>query len=152
MAQQDRSVRNPLVLLHELGRAARRAESLRELEFFAVNDTRSLLPYRQGVLWFDQGGVRSLSGVVKIEANAPYVQWLNRVCSLLSQQDKGSRLISETDMPEDLQEAWSDWLPAHAAWIPFKQGDAKGGLLLARDLPWTETQLAVLSEWIEIWS
>ena len=29
------------------------------------------------------GGVRALSGVIQPEANAPYAQWLNRVCRAL---------------------------------------------------------------------
>src|SRR5690348_10890381 len=78
-----RPVADPLLLLLELARRARAAQDPEELAFLLVNDSHVLQPYRQAALWLAVGGVKSLSGVVQPEANAPYVQWLERVCKSL---------------------------------------------------------------------
>ena len=70
----------------EVARRARRAGDAAELAFIAVNDSSLLAPYRQAALWFATGGVRALSGVVRPEANAPYVHWLERVCAQLAER------------------------------------------------------------------
>ena len=62
---------HPVLALLDLSRRARAAASLDELAFLLVNDTRRLVPYRQAALWFAAGGVRTLSGVVQPEGNAP---------------------------------------------------------------------------------
>jgi hypothetical protein len=171
MTDTVKPVRNPLLALHELGRVARRAESLEELEFIAVNDTRILSPFRQAVFWQEGRGVRRLSGVVKLEANVPYVQWLNAVCKVLVNQAHAAVQISASDLPADLAEDWQHWLPAHAVWIPAPVEAGKDlaareltsereggesiprcGLLFARELPWSESQISLLSEWIDVWA
>jgi hypothetical protein len=150
---QRAAVRNPLVVLHELGRSARKAETLRELEFIAVNDTRKLSPYRQAALWLRHGGVRTLSGVVKVDAHVPYVQWLNRLARWLDTQGGGPRRVTAADVPAELAADWSEWLPAHVAWVPLPRGvdAAPGAMLYARDLDWTEAHVLVVAEWVEVW-
>ena len=152
MAEQEISKRHPLVGLHELGRVARHAESAAELEFVVVNDTRTLLPYRQAVLWLEHSGVKALSGVVKLESQVPYVQWLNRVCRHIAQSHDKAGQVLLADLPVELTADWASWLPAQAVWLPFKRGDVSGGLLLARDLAWTDNHVALLGEWVDIWS
>lgn len=75
---------NPLIVLLDLARRARRAASVPELRFMAVNDSHSLAPYRQAALWLSGMGVQALSGIVQIEANAPYTLWLGKLCAHLS--------------------------------------------------------------------
>src|SRR3954469_1734645 len=75
---------NPLLTLIELAQRARAAASANELAFLAVNDSRALAPYRQAALWLGAGGVHTLSGVVAVEANAPYAQWLDQLCRALA--------------------------------------------------------------------
>jgi multidrug resistance efflux pump len=123
---------------------------LAELEFAAVNGTHAIAPYRQAVLWMEGQGVCALSGVVQVEANVPYVQWLARLCPLLQPGpvDIGS-------LPAEVRREWQDWLPAQALWIGLDwhsgQADAmRGGLLLARDLPWMDGERAVLGEWGDV--
>ena len=67
-------------LVH-LARRARHAASAEALGFVAVNETHALFAYRQAALWFADRGIVALSGVVSPEANAPYVQWLERLCA-----------------------------------------------------------------------
>ena len=147
---------SPLILLLDLARRARAASSAEELAFLAVNDTRALAPYRQAALWCADGGIRTLSGVVQLEANAPYVQWLNRVCRHLHEQDSGVRALAAADLPPEVAAEWSEWLPEFGLWLPFagRPGDGEagaGGWLLAGDHPWSEDAVALLSEWLDAW-
>lgn len=137
-------------LFHLLGlaRQARLCSNVAELRFLAVNDTHSLVPYRQAALWLCNGGVAALSGVVQAEANAPYVQWITRVCASLHAAGGAARAVGAEQLaPADAAE-WHTWWPAHALMLP----SAEGLLLLARDTAWAPHEVALLGEWIGTWS
>ena len=148
--------------LLDLSRRARQAATLHELGFVLVNDSRALVAYRQAGLWLATKGVYALSGVVQIEANAPYALWLEKVCAHLATQEPGGlRAVNADDLPPELAQEWDEWWPLHAVWLPLPgpaksatgpqemAGDA-AGLVLVRDLPWTEQELALLGEWADI--
>lgn len=159
---------DPLATLLDMAHRARHAGEDVELDFLAVNGSHALAPYRQAALWFEDRGVCALSGVVQIEANAPYVQWLGRLVAALerveddtekhAQQDAGqtatARTVGAADVPEDVAAEWDEWLPAYALWLPIAAGanghPARGGLLLARDIPWRDGELPLLGEWADI--
>lgn len=152
------SMRSGLAALVGLVRKAREAGSTAELGFIAVNDTRDLVTYRQAALWFAGRGVDKLSGLVQPDLNVPYTQWLEQVCRVLAAAGGTTRQVSAGDLPEPLATAWADWLPAYAVWIPLAeaapvagQGRVHGGLLLARDLPWTGHETGLLDEWVDAW-
>lgn len=145
--------------LLELGRRARQAMDNQVLGFMAVNDSHALAAYRQAALWLKDEGVKALSGVVQLEANAPYVQWLHGVCQHLSAERPVPSVVDASELPDKLASEWSAWLPAFGLWIPLPAdalGDASasplGGWLLARDTPWQNSDIALLYEWMEIWS
>ncbi|MGO4392252.1 efflux RND transporter periplasmic adaptor subunit [Variovorax sp. M-6] len=155
---------NPLLKLLELAQRARAAGSGNELAFLAVNDSRELAPYRQAALWFGADGVHTLSGVVAVEANAPYAQWLNRLCRALATHHEagGALAVDRAPLPVDVTAAWDEWLPAFVTWVPLRglqrpvDGPVDGaadqaGLLLAGDAPLSPAQLALLDEWMDIW-
>lgn len=159
---------HPLLRLLELARRARAAASDNELAFLAVNDSRVLVPYRQAALWLAAGGVHTLSGVVSVEANAPYAQWINQLCRALAAQHEtgGAVAVDAAALPprlsRDAAAAWNEWLPAFATWVPLRglhqradeqQGGPadEAGLLLAGDAPLLPEQLAVVNEWMDIW-
>ncbi len=135
--------------LLELIRRAREAQSPEAARFIAANDTHLIAPYQQAALWYFAHGTTTLSGVTDIDANAPYVQWLNTF--LLSLPPKGPMVLKEDELASDVRTTWNRWLPPRAVWLPFGAGDGRGGLLLARELPWSETEEAVLAEWIPTW-
>ncbi len=142
----------------DLARRARHAADAAELGFIVVNDTLLLSPYRQAALWFEIGGVRALSGVVRPEANAPYVHWLEKVSATLTSRDVATQITAD-DLPGAEAEAWDEWLPAYALWLPLAAAEARtgrpatgrGGVLLARDTPWRAEEIALLSEWVDLW-
>ena len=147
-----RAVQSPLVGLLDLAKRARQATSAEALRFLLVNDTRALLPYRQAALWSRQRGVEALSGVLQVEANAPYVQWLTQVMKHCHATMPQHGPINRTGLPVELVDAWSDWLPAHAYWMPLGDTEAgPAGLLLARDQVWSSPEGALLAEWLEHW-
>jgi hypothetical protein len=132
---------SPLLTLLDLIRRARLAQSNEELAFLSVNDTRALTEYRQAVLWLNEGGVRALSGVVQMEANAPYVHWLDRVCAGFSQSKIEITAVSARDLEGPDAQEWAEWLPERGLWLPLfdhSSGKSKplGGLLLAADDGW----------------
>lgn len=152
-----------LAVLLDLGRKARHAASARELQFLLANESHALAPYRQAALWLQEGAIVCLSGVVQVEANVPYVLWLQRLCNELAKGAAEPRPVDSTDFSPTLAKEWGDWLPAHGLWLPLTGNstssdnpDSKvacvGALLLARDEVWLEQDIALLAEWIDTWS
>lgn len=157
MAASDANA-NPLLVLLGLMRRAREAKGADELAFLLVNDSRALASYRQAVLWWQVGGVRTLSGVVQPEANAPYVQWVEALCAhLLAHHPRDSAMLCAADVPKVLADAWADWLPAHALWLPMPVAadsgpKVAGGWILAGDHAWDTNAIALLQEWTAAWA
>lgn len=156
---------NPLFSLLELSRRARKAATPAELRFLLVNDSHGLAGYRQCALWLSDSGVQALSGVVQVEANAPYALWLQRVCAELASSRETATDITAADLKAELASEWSEWLPAHALWLPLRRPEEQaseptgltpdaviGGLLLAREQSWTAQETALLAEWIDVWA
>ena len=140
-----------VLTLLDIAHKARHVEDSVELDFMAVNTTHVLAPYRQAALWFADRKVCALSGVVQLEANAPYVQWLERVCGSLGE----SGPVDAASVPAQLGEEWADWLPAYGLWIALtsesrRAEGTQGGLLLVRDIPWLEEEITLLTEWADI--
>lgn len=134
-------------ILLELAHQARQAQSLRELEFLLVNDSRKLLSYRQAALVRPGERLPALSGVLQPEANAPYVLWLAALARHLKAATQPQPLRA-ADLPPSLADEWAQWWPEHALWLPMQGGM---GLLLARESAWAEREVALLSHWTEAW-
>lgn len=130
-------------------RRAREASDAPTLQFIVTNDTHLLAPYRQAVLWRADGGVATLSGVAQVERNVPYVQWLLPLCKALADRPAGP--VDAASLSRKLTADWDAWWPAHALWLPFGGPHDRGGLLLARDEPWLDHELALLADWVAHW-
>lgn len=140
-----------LLTLAQLGRRAREADTVEGLGFVMVNETLSLLPYRQAGFWVATGLPRlaAVSGLPQPDPNAPYVQWLSRLCRGLQRQHDEIVTVDAATAPVAAAAEWSDWLPAHGVWVPLRRpggGPVNGGLLLARDTPWQPHDVALLAE------
>ena len=147
-------VASPLLKLLELSRQARKAETAAALQFMLVNQTFELRPFMLGAFWVEGEGVLAQSGVSHVEANAPFVQWICSVCETLAKTDTGEpRRISANDLDETMIAEWGDYLPASALWLPvYAHGVQAAGLMLARQEPWEDDEVALLVEWVDIWS
>ena len=143
--------------LLDLARRARHAGGARELGFMLVNETHALAPYRQAALWLNGEGLHTLSGVVQVEANAPYAQWLERVCVALAQPGgRPAGALDARDLAPALAQEWGEWWPAHALWLPLPEGSGpavspQAALLLAREQAWTPEEQTLLREWADTW-
>lgn len=159
-ALPDPRLAQTLATLLDLTRRARQAHSARELGFLLVNDSHALAPYRQAALWLAEGGIYTLSGVVQPEANAPYVLWLQRLCRHLAQPGgAATQALTAALLPPDLAQDWDEWWPAHALWLALPDAASRadepaapqGGLWLVREQAWSETEQALLREWVDSW-
>jgi len=140
----------PLFALLELARRARLSASLDELVFQLVNGTHTLVPYRQSVLWTETSRPRGLSGVSQADINAPYVQWLDHLHKEYLSALSEPTVLDLSSLSEDLSSAWDEWMPGYGLYIPFS-GVGGGGLLCARDVGWTEQEIGLLREWLDVW-
>ena len=135
-----------LSTLAQLEKRARHAGTIAELAFIVANETLSLAPYRQAIVWRrerpGQGRIVTVSGTPVVERKAPFTLWLERVLAKLSRESgaDAARAVGPGDLPQALAAEWSDWLPAHALWVPLASpnGTILAILLLARDQPWQE--------------
>lgn len=139
-------------LIWDLARKARLAKSDRELAFALVNDTMVLTPYRQAALWLKDDGVWTLSGVVQVDANVPYTQWLDQVAAFLNDQERPhSFTFTAADLPPQLAAEWQNWWPEHGLWLGSTQQKMKGTALFLREEAWQADDIQQLNEWLEIW-
>lgn len=125
----------------ELERRVRAAETEEELCFILVNETHSLVRYRQAILWqaTQKQTIRALSGLAVVEKESPFVQWLQPLLKNLSRQlsDDHATPIEQHHLTPDQIATWSEWLPSSLLWIPLNtRGRHIGALILARDTPW----------------
>jgi hypothetical protein len=158
MSASDSALTAALAVLVDLSRRARQARSEAELAFLLVNDSHSLVSYRQAALWRADRGLQALSGLVQPEANAPYAQWLKAMVAHLHQDLSGAnpwdaRPLTASDLPAALAGEWSEWWPAHGLWLPLggQEQPPTAGLLLARETAWSASEMALLAEWTHAW-
>jgi hypothetical protein len=150
-------------VLLNLAKQLRGFKTQREAGFLLANETRQLVDFRQSALWTESEGLYTLSGVVQIEANVPYAQWVSGVFKhWRAQRQKGGAHASgptgsaalaalgftALDLPEVLAAEWASWWPANAVCIDF----GTGAVIFVRDLAWSESELTILREWLDIWS
>jgi HlyD family secretion protein len=140
----------PVLVLLDLARRARHAESAASLQFILTNETYALSPYQVAAFWVKEEGVISQSSVSQLDRNSPFILWLSRVCKSLSSQEKPvvvtPAMIEEEDVPE-----WNESLPGQALWLPIGKENLSAGLLLCREDPWQEQDIGLLTEWVDIW-
>ncbi|MBF0185700.1 MAG: HlyD family efflux transporter periplasmic adaptor subunit [Magnetococcales bacterium] len=120
-----------------------------------------------------QGYVETLSGLALPDRQAPYLLWLSSLLAALPAMDlPGSLQLQRPPLstenatspalpercladllPAHLAEEWSNWLPDYALWLPMYHLEPDphsrkplGGLLLARDWPWSSAERQLLEE------
>lgn len=147
MTDQERQLA-ALATLLQLEKSFRNADTAEALAYTLVNDSRSLIEFRQAALWrIDSAEVVAVSGLAVIDTNAPYIFWLNKVFKQLSKGTSASiRPFTADDLDRSCVDEWSQWLPAHALWLPVSAYGAtpQAGLLLVRESDWTDGELYLL--------
>jgi len=124
-----------------------------ELPFVMVNETTTVIPYHQAVLWRAlgrKGRVVAVSGLSALAEDGPYLTWLSALLRRVAAGPEGRRIgpVDRTAAGGDraLEAGWSEWMPHHAIWVPLAAGDGPplGGLLLSRADPWGEAEAHLL--------
>ncbi|MBF0095924.1 MAG: HlyD family efflux transporter periplasmic adaptor subunit [Magnetococcales bacterium] len=138
----------PLALLLGLLQRARQAASRQELLFVIVNETFALFPYRQAVVWDQNGRVVALSGSAQIESEAPFVLWLRRLFRDHIATQTGVGTLQGEACPSSMRAAWQEWLPPHLLVLPLCGPNRQplAWLALARDAEWQENEQGLLQE------
>lgn len=121
-----------------------------------VNQTFQLTPYHMALLWrpadIGAGRVTHVSGLAKIDAESPFVQWFNALAAHhvghAEQAASTAARLGAADFPARLGAQWGEWLPAHLLWLPLPAPDQPwpGALCLARDTPFSDDEVALLQE------
>lgn len=146
----DLSSLSRLFQLESLARAASTPEAL---QFLIVNETRQLLAYRQAYLFLSTHPIKrdcelvTASSVSVIERNAPFVRWLEHFIAEVfdSNTIATQRILDISQCPEKLKSGWKEYSLPFLLWTPMilPDGTFIGGLLLAREIPWKENELAL---------
>jgi len=148
---QIESLATLLVLEEEI----RKLTNVRELGFFATNETHRLIQFHTSYLWqqkeFIGTHLIAQSGTAEIDIHAPANQWLvNKIDEIRSDDNarethqinltpEGEIAIPlETDVPEEL--------PHYLLWCPLlsKSNQVTGGLVFFRETPFSETEIKML--------
>lgn len=142
-----------LATILELSRKARKAADAAELEFLLVNDTHHLGPYRQAALWSADHGIIALSGLVDVEANAPYAQWLASLCKALAATRPVAEGLTASNVDPAIAADWLEWFAEYAGWFPLEvaRGEVRTALLLGREFDWSDREILLMAEWLEAW-
>ena len=131
------------VLLH-IERDARRAGSLAELHYLAVNETRKLVAGRQFFLLASDGErlrVAAISSVTTVDREAPFVQWVEAAMARRFPALPGtSTIIDVAEEPATSGDHAEHYPFAHLLVLPMatRDGGPLGMLLAARETPWDE--------------
>ena len=142
-----------LSILVQLSRRVREAATPEERGFIAVNESKQLLLYRQSALWICGKGITTVSGIPDPDRSSPYVQWLTECCKRWQSRKSCSCSTSE-DFSGELARSWDEWAPLYAAIAPLtsKSDGSLGLLVLFREDPWNEQELALLNEVASIYA
>lgn len=121
--------------LLQLQRRARARETADELAFFIVNETHSLVKYRQALLWSnDRQRLQAVSGLASLDHNAPFSSTFSRWCRQWQAEQRQSSTLRCQDLPFEDQALWHEHLPEHLLWLLLRtaQGETALALILAR--------------------
>ena len=142
-----------LGIIVQLSRRVRESATAEEIGFIAVNESRQLLQYRQAALWVRGKGIFTVSGIPDPDRSSPYVQWLTDCCKRWDTLRVCGRSTPE-DLSGEPSRSWNEWAPFNAAISPLKPKNSEqtGLLVLFREEPWDEHELALLNELASIYA
>jgi hypothetical protein len=151
-----------LSALLQLEGMVRAAQTQQELQFFFVNETRRLVPYRQAILLTpptpsaQSYQVRAASSVPVVDRTVPLMQWTERLIGGLRKTATGPDIchVTEAECPEELRPDWKEFTPGNGLWCPLKHpgGQILGGLWLTQDRPWADHETTVLQRLSEAYA
>jgi HlyD family secretion protein len=152
--------RAALAALLKLEEDVRRAATERELTYLMANETRKLTRAQQVfVMSIPATGasiVETVSSYATVDRSAPLIQWVERMVRRL-RTDADATAVQEfttsaySDPGEDMLRAYP---LMELLWVPLKDrpGKLMAGLLLAREIPWLDADIAVAKRLAEAYA
>mgnify|MGYP003366233177 CR=1 FL=1 len=138
--------------LEQLARSAKDSETL---AWSMVNDSQRLFGFRHVALIIN-GRVRAVTGVSVPDPHSPFVAFIERACRqrLRQQEAESVATLRAEAFDEQTRQDWQTLSAQEALWVPLKdrQGAIFGGLWYARDLPWQEADLRLMTQLAEAYS
>ena len=151
-----------LSVLLQLEGMVRAAQTQQELQFFFVNETRRLVPYRQAMFLTPPTSsaqsyqALAASSVPVVDRTVPLMQWTERLIQNLRKASSGQDIchITEAECPAELRTDWKEFTPGYGLWCPLKHpgGQIIGGLWLTQDHPWADHEATVLQRLSEAYA
>lgn len=154
-AEQQPANQNLSTLL-QLEAEARRAESVTALHFLMVNETRRLISYRQAFyISVDQATsprVEAASSLSVVDRNAPLVSWLETAVAGLADKQSTHRL--DAGSFSERSDSFEKFSLPHVLFCPVQLADGRqpGGLWLARETPWEDSELVLIERLAETYA
>lgn len=154
MSAAEQEEKEKLYSLLQLEEMARHAETLKELYFIIVNETRRLVNYRQAFLFLAEDSftttykINTVSSIAVIDSTEPYIVWLNKVFASLKTSKNINNILrlDSTSCPEQFKDEWNEYSMPFVIWVPLKphDGDLLGGIWMVRETPWSDNELILL--------
>lgn len=139
---------------------ARAAENVAELAFSMANDSHACLPFRQALVFAEDGRLLAVSGLARPSEDSPYLIWLRRAWPWLA-----GRLPDEpawfapgagdlAAAPAEVADGWREWWPAGVYALPLRRrsGEPLGRVCFLLDVPPPVDAVAVLSQASRTWA
>jgi len=141
--------------LLQLEHNCRNCESIKELYYQIVNETRSLVNYSQGVLLtVDFSGkykVVGISDISVVDSTSPYVQWIENIIIDLNNNEKSKDIFvvdTKTDLKQIDFKSMHEFSPSNILFIPLKSmkenREINYILLLFKEEKWLEKDILIL--------
>lgn len=145
-APQPRPLEQFFAQFLELQQRMRAATDLDSLGYAIVNEAQALFGYRHAALVI-AGKVRNLTGISVIDANAPFVAFVERAARH-QPAEGGPRRIDPAELDGQTQADWQTLSAGAVVWLPFNdpQGEPFGGLWIAREQAWSDAELTLLGQ------
>jgi hypothetical protein len=151
-----------LSVLLQLEGMIRAAQTQQELQFFFVNETRRLVPYRQAMFLTpptpsaQSYQALAASSVPVVDRTVPLMQWTERLIQNLRKASAGPGIlhVTEVECPAEFRPDWKEFTPGYGLWCPLKHpgGQIIGGLWLTQDHPWADHETTVLQRLSEAYA
>ena len=141
--------------LLQLEHNCRNCESIKELYYQIVNETRTLVNYSQGVLLtVDFSGkykVVGISDISVVDSTSPYVQWIENIIIDLNNNEKSKDIFvvdTKTDLKQIDFNSMHEFSPSNILFIPLKSikenREINYILLLLKEKKWLEKDILIL--------
>lgn len=156
---------NALATILQLSTDVQAVESIEELGFAVVNDTKKVVNYSNAVLWQvtpDKAiKIVNVSGVPDMESDAPFIVWCKKFIVeaqakewRLKMQDVSEHTAENLGISKELVKTWSSYAPSQLLYCPLisARGHYIGGLLLLRDSDWQKSEMILLYQLMQSYS